>query len=55
MERADVLWRALKAYRESKTNFSDAVIVELGSDAGCSKTVTLDRQAGTHPGFEALR
>ena len=55
MERADVLWRALKAYRESKTNFSDAVIVELGSDAGCSKTVTFDRQAGTHPGFEALR
>jgi predicted nucleic-acid-binding protein len=55
MERADVLWRALKAYRESKTNFSDAVIVELGSDAGCSKTVTFDRPAGTHPGFEALR
>jgi hypothetical protein len=46
MERADVLWRALKAYRESKTNFSDAVIVEVGSDAGCSKTVTFDRQAG---------
>ena len=34
MERADVLWRALKAYRDSKTDFSDAVIVELGSDAG---------------------
>jgi predicted nucleic-acid-binding protein len=55
MERADVLWRALKAYRESKADFSDAVIVELGSDAGCSKTVTFDRQAAAHPGFEALR
>jgi predicted nucleic-acid-binding protein len=55
MERAEVLWRALKAYRESKADFSDAVIVELGSDAGCSKTVTFDRQAAAHPGFEALR
>jgi predicted nucleic-acid-binding protein len=55
MERADVLWRALKAYRDSKADFSDAVIVELGSDAGCSKTVTFDRQAAAHPGFEALR
>ena len=55
MERADVLWRALKAYRESEADFSDAVIVELGSDAGCSKTVTFDRQAGAHPGFKALR
>jgi predicted nucleic-acid-binding protein len=55
MERADVLWRALRAYRDSKADFSDAVIVELGSDAGCSKTVTFDRQAGAHPGFEGLR
>ena len=55
MERADVLWRALKAYRDSKADFSDAVIVELGSDEGCSKTVTFDRKAESHPGFEALR
>lgn len=55
IERADVLWRALKAYGDSKADFSDAVIVVLGSDAGCSKTVTFDRHAGAHPGFEALR
>jgi len=55
LERADVLWRALKAYRDSKADFSDAVIVELGSDAGCSETVTFDRQAAAHPGFAALR
>ena len=55
VERAHVLWRALKVYRDSKADFSDALIVELGSDAGCSKTVTFDRQPATHPGFEALR
>lgn len=52
---ADVIWRALRAYRNSKADFSDAVIVELGRDAGCSKTVSFDRNAAAHPGFEALR
>jgi predicted nucleic-acid-binding protein len=37
-----------------RADFS-AVIVELGRDAGCSKTVTFDRNAAAHPGFEALR
>jgi predicted nucleic-acid-binding protein len=55
LENADVIWRALRAFRDSKADFSDAVIVELGRDAGCSKTVTFDRQAAAHPGFEALR
>jgi predicted nucleic-acid-binding protein len=55
IEKADVIWRALRAFRESKADFSDAVIVELGRDAGCSKTVTFDRHAAANPGFEALR
>jgi predicted nucleic-acid-binding protein len=55
LEKADVIWRALRSYRSSKADFSDAVIVELGRDAGCSKTVTFDRNAAAHPGFEALR
>lgn len=55
IERADVVWRALRAFRDSKADFSDAVIVELGRDAGCSKTVTFDGRAAAHPGLEALR
>ena len=55
LEKADVIWRALRSYRTSKADFSDAVIVELGTDAGCSKTVTFARNAAAHPGFEALR
>jgi predicted nucleic-acid-binding protein len=55
LEKADVVWRALRAYRDSKADFSDAVIVELGREAGCSKTVTFDRDAAAHPGVEALR
>jgi predicted nucleic-acid-binding protein len=55
IEKADVIWRALRAFRESKADFSDAVIVELGRDTGCTKTVTFDRNAAAHPGFEMLR
>jgi predicted nucleic-acid-binding protein len=55
LENADVIWRALRAYRDSRADFSDALIVELGRDAGCAKTVTFDRRAAAHPGFEALR
>lgn len=55
IEKADVVWRALRAYRVSRADFSDALIVELGRDAGCAKTVTFDRQAAVHPGFESLR
>ena len=28
IERADVIWRALRAFRDSKADFSDAVIVQ---------------------------
>ncbi len=55
LEHAEIIWRALGSYRDSRANFSDALIVELGRDAGCTKTVTFDRHASTHPGFEALR
>jgi predicted nucleic-acid-binding protein len=55
IEKADVVWRSLRAYRNSKADFGDAVIVELCRDAGCSRSVTFDRHAATHPGFEALR
>jgi predicted nucleic-acid-binding protein len=55
IEKAEAVWRALHAYRESKADFSDAVIAELARDAGCARTVTFDRRAAKHPGFEALR
>jgi predicted nucleic-acid-binding protein len=55
LEKTDVIWRALRTYRDSKADFSDALIGELGRDAGCSKTHTFDRNAAGHPGFEALR
>ena len=55
IEQAEVVWKALRAYRDSKADFNDALIAELGLEAGCTKTVTFDRKAAAHPGFESLR
>jgi predicted nucleic-acid-binding protein len=54
LEKADVIWRALRAYRDWNTDFSDAVTVELSRDAGCSKTVTFDRHAANDLFFGAI-
>src|ERR1039458_8285548 len=42
------------AYRESKADFSDAVIVELCRETGCSKTLTFDPNTAAHLGREAV-
>lgn len=53
---AESVWLALLDFCEpgSKADFSDALILRLGSRAGCSSTVTFDRRAAKHAGFELL-
>ena len=55
IERADIVWRAVTVFRDSRAEFSDALISALGIEAGCSATVTFDRRAAASPGFEALK
>ena len=55
IERADIVWRAVAVFRDSRADFSDALIAALGIEAGCSTTVTFDRRAAVSPGFEALK
>jgi len=45
IEQAESCFRALKIYEQSVGDFSDALIVTIGKDAGCSVTVTFDRKA----------
>lgn len=56
VQEAESVWLALLDFREpgSKGDFSDALIGRLGSRAGCSRTVTFDRAAARHAGFELL-
>jgi predicted nucleic-acid-binding protein len=41
-------WNALQAF-EDGFDFVDALLTELGDDAGCSATVTFDRLLARHP------
>jgi len=55
IERAAVVWGTLRACRDSKADFSDALIVELGPEAGCTNTLTFEMHVAAHLGFEAMR
>ncbi len=55
VERADLAWRALRAWSATAADFSDALIGEIVLDSGGGKTVTFDRKAAKLPGFELLQ
>jgi predicted nucleic-acid-binding protein len=48
------VFAAMIALREGRGTFADALIAELGRRAGCSSTLTFDREALHLPGFAAL-
>jgi predicted nucleic-acid-binding protein len=42
---ADTVWKALCVYRNSRADFADCLIERLANAAGCSYTVSFDRNA----------
>jgi predicted nucleic-acid-binding protein len=55
VEKADLTWKALRAWESSSADFSDALTGQLVAAAGGVKTVTFDRAAAKLSGFELLR
>ena len=47
VERPDLVVRALRGYAVNAADFSDALIVELARDQGCTETVSFDRKANS--------
>ena len=45
VERTEIVYLALKKYRTSNADFSDALIVAVCEAAGCERTVTFDKKA----------
>ena len=43
VERAEVVWRALRVYRDSSADFADCVVERSAAAAGCLRTMTFDR------------
>jgi predicted nucleic-acid-binding protein len=54
VERADIVWQALKKFTTSRTDFSDCLIERCGHGAGCQHTITFDRQAAKAAGMKLL-
>jgi predicted nucleic-acid-binding protein len=52
IESEQEVFTAMIALKEGHGSFADSVIAELGARAGCSCTLTFDRQAARLPGFE---
>jgi len=50
----DVVRAALEAYREGRADFADYVIGAIHQEAGCARTVTLDRRLRGRPQFQIL-
>ena len=51
IENKSVAWAAFGTHRDAALDFSDAIIVESGKDAGCAHTVTFDKLAARTTGF----
>ena len=54
VERAEIAWRALRRFRQSGGDFSDALVTELGLAAGCDVIYSFDRGAAKHSGMSLL-
>lgn len=49
------VWLALEACESGEVDLSDALIRYLDQERGCATTVTFDRKASRHAGFELLK
>lgn len=54
VESAELVWKALRAWRASAADFSDALIGAIAVAKGADTIVTFDKAAAKLPGFELL-
>jgi len=50
----DTVWKALRLFRDGKTDFADCLIERAANDAGCSHTATFDRDAAKTCGMHII-
>lgn len=54
IENEQEVFTAMLALKLGKGTFADALIAELATRAGCTRTLTFDRKAARLPGFELV-
>ncbi|EQD74215.1 hypothetical protein B1A_04574 [mine drainage metagenome] len=51
---ADTVWKALRLFKEGKTDFADCLIERSANEAGCDYTATFDRDAARHCSMQLI-
>jgi len=51
VEEAELVWKALRLFESGEADFSDCVIERVADAAGCTRTLTFDRQAAATAGM----
>lgn len=54
IERAEIVWKALRAYQTANVDFADALLACSAAAAGCARTMTFDRGAAKGGGMSLL-
>jgi predicted nucleic-acid-binding protein len=54
IEHEQEVFTAMVALKQGRGSFADALIAELGTRVGCTRTLTFDRKAIRLPGFELI-
>lgn len=54
IERAEVVWKALRAFQSANADFADCLIAISAASAGCEKTMTFDRGAAKSTGMTLM-
>ncbi|HRK32518.1 MAG TPA: type II toxin-antitoxin system VapC family toxin [Tepidisphaeraceae bacterium] len=52
---ADIIWKALRMFREGKADFAHCLIERSANEAGCGHTVTFDQAAAKACGMRLIR
>lgn len=55
IEAKPIVWAAFRRYSEAPLDFADALIAEIGVEAGCTHTLTFDKSAAKSVGFKLLK
>lgn len=51
---AEVVWKALRQYRDNNADFADCLIAFLGAQVGCEHTFTFDKGAAKGCGMKII-
>jgi len=54
IERAEMVWKALRACRTAKADFADCLIANCANAAGCQRIMTFDRGAAKFAGMSLI-